>query len=194
MDLPSEFWNPILIRILSQKKFHRHWLHVIKKGWLLGCEIPAHHFTNIIGRKSYLQNYRKRNNASRHREYTNCSISTQQTTAQHCGTRNQKETGIWLSTISLTTFSLEFSDLKIWYDKIVHPEDSLDLKFLGIPLPSIIRMLDTIQHIYQKVRTAYGNSNLTYGVDTNPNSSDTSWWEYSKEMVVHPISGQSEFL
>ena len=32
VDLPLEFWNPILISILSQKKSHRHWRHVTKKA------------------------------------------------------------------------------------------------------------------------------------------------------------------
>ena len=36
------------------------------------------------------------------------------------------------------------------------------MKRIGIPLPSIISMLDTIQHISNKVRTAYRDSNLTY--------------------------------
>ena len=61
------------------------------------------------------------------------------------------------------TFYLACSALKICYDRIVHSADRL-----GTPLPSIISMLDKIQCMEHKVRTAYGDSNLTYGGDTVP--------------------------
>ena len=44
--------------------------------------------------------------------------------------------------------------------------DSLAYQHLGITFPSIIRMLDTIQHMSHKARIAYGDYNLTYGRDT----------------------------
>ena len=65
-------------------------------------------------------------------------------------------------------FSIEFSDLKICYDIIVHSAASLVFKCLGIPLLSIISMLDKIQCLSHKVRIEYGDSNLTYGGDTIP--------------------------
>ena len=63
-------------------------------------------------------------------------------------------------------FSLVCSDLKNCYDIIVHSAASLVLQRERIPLPSIIRMLDTIQRISHKLRIAYGDSNLTHGDDT----------------------------
>ena len=40
------------------------------------------------------------------------------------------------------------------------------MQHIGIYLPSIISMLDTIQNISHKARTAYRDYNLTYGRDT----------------------------
>ena len=62
-------------------------------------------------------------------------------------------------------FSLSCSDLKSWCARIFHSAAILSLQRLGIPLPSIIRILDTIQCISHKVRTEYGDSNLIYGRD-----------------------------
>ena len=44
-------------------------------------------------------------------------------------------------------FSLACSELKICYDRIVHSISRIELKHLGIPLPSIIRTLYTIQRM-----------------------------------------------
>ena len=66
------------------------------------------------------------------------------------------------------TFYLSCSDLKICYDRIVHSPASLALQHLGITVLPIIRMLDTIQRMSHTVRTAYGDSNLTYSGDTMP--------------------------
>ena len=63
-------------------------------------------------------------------------------------------------------FSLEFNDLKSCYDIIVHSDSSLSFQCLGVPLPSIIIMLDTMHIMSHKVRTAYWYSNLTYSGDT----------------------------
>ena len=64
------------------------------------------------------------------------------------------------------TFSSACSDLKLCYDQIVYSAAILALQRLGILPPEIISMLHTIQHISHIVRTAYGDSNLTYGGDT----------------------------
>ena len=63
-------------------------------------------------------------------------------------------------------FSLACSDLETCYDIIVHSYARLAFQRIWIPLPSIISMLDTIQSMSHTVRTAYGDSNITYGVDT----------------------------
>ena len=67
-----------------------------------------------------------------------------------------------------TPFSIACSDLKICYDIIVRSASRLDLQHLGIPLPPIISMLDTIKCTSHRVGTAYGDSDLKYGVDTIP--------------------------
>ena len=65
-------------------------------------------------------------------------------------------------------FSLACSAFKSCYDRIVHSDVSLALPRLGITLPSIISMLDTIQRMPNKVRKSYGDSNLTYVGETIP--------------------------
>ena len=67
------------------------------------------------------------------------------------------------------TFYLLCSDLKICYDRIVHSPASLTLQHLVIPLLSITSMLYTIQCMSHTARTAYGDSNITYGGYTIPN-------------------------
>ena len=50
--------------------------------------------------------------------------------------------------------SLACSDLKMYYDRIVHQAASLALQCLGTPIMSIISILDTIQRMLHKVRTS----------------------------------------
>ena len=64
--------------------------------------------------------------------------------------------------------SFACSGLKSCYDQIFHSAVIISLQRLGILLPEIISMLDTIQCILHTVRTAYSYSNVTYGGDTIP--------------------------
>ncbi len=65
-------------------------------------------------------------------------------------------------------FGLCLCDLAGNYDRIVHSAASLALQRVGIPLPWVHGMFDTIQRLVKRVRTAYGNSEETYGGDTTP--------------------------
>ena len=62
-------------------------------------------------------------------------------------------------------FSLACSDLKIWYDQIVHSAARLALQRLGINILSMIIIFDTIQRMSHTFRVAYGDSNIMYGGD-----------------------------
>ena len=64
------------------------------------------------------------------------------------------------------TLSIACSDFKRYYDRIVRSAASLALQRLGIPLSSIISMLDTIRRMAHRVRTESGDSNLKYGGET----------------------------
>ena len=66
----------------------------------------------------------------------------------------------------MKNFSLVCSELKICYYIIFYSDTSLDLQRLGIPLKSIISMLEKIQSISHKVRTSYQEYNITYVGDT----------------------------
>ena len=66
-------------------------------------------------------------------------------------------------------FSLACSDLRSCYYIIVLSSAILALQLIGIPLPSIIIMLDKIQHMPHTVRTAYGDYYITYVRETIPN-------------------------
>ena len=77
------------------------------------------------------------------------------------------------------------------------------MKFLGVPLPSIVIMVDTIQRMPHKVRTEYGDYNLTYGGDTIPeefrhfmmglfqgNGCDTQLWSIISSIVFPELRTQ----
>ena len=66
------------------------------------------------------------------------------------------------------SFSVACSDIKSCYDRIFQFSARLSLQHTGIPLVSIISMLDTIQRMSHMVRTIYGDSNITYGGDSIP--------------------------
>ena len=68
----------------------------------------------------------------------------------------------------LQPFSLAFSDLKHFYDRIFHLAAILALQSLCITLLAIIIMINTTQRMTHTVRTSCGYSNLTYGGDTIP--------------------------
>ncbi len=62
-------------------------------------------------------------------------------------------------------FGLCSCDLAGNYDRIVHAAASLALQRLGVPQARVVGMFDTIQRMIKKVRTAYGESDTTYGGD-----------------------------
>ena len=62
-------------------------------------------------------------------------------------------------------FSLACSDFKSCYDRIFHSASSLALQHLGIYLPSIYIILETIQCMSYTARTASGDYNITYSGD-----------------------------
>ena len=62
-------------------------------------------------------------------------------------------------------FSLCSSDLAGCYDRIVHTAAALALLRVGISHTKIHTMFSTIQRMTHKIRTAYGDSNSSYGGD-----------------------------
>ena len=59
-------------------------------------------------------------------------------------------------------FYLGCSDLKSCYDRIVQSSARLALQRLGIPLPEIFSILDTIQHMIHMVSMSYREYNIPY--------------------------------
>ena len=62
-------------------------------------------------------------------------------------------------------YSLAMSDLKSCYDRVVHAAVSLAFQRLGVPINVIVSMFDSIQRMTHRVRTAFGDSDETYGGD-----------------------------
>jgi hypothetical protein len=60
-------------------------------------------------------------------------------------------------------YALVSCDLKSCYDRINHTSASLSLQRLGIHKAEIISMFDSIQRMTHRVRTAFGDSRITYG-------------------------------
>ena len=94
------------------------------------------------------------------------------------------------------TFSLECSDLKILYDRIVHISAIIALQSLGLTILEVVRMLEAIQKFSQKVITSFGDSETTYGSSHIPkgfknsmkvliqvNSSATQIWTILSSLI-----------
>ena len=65
------------------------------------------------------------------------------------------------------SFGVCACDLKSCYDRIVHNAAALALRRAGVRQSDIANMFGTIQVMIHKVRTAFGDSNMTYAAD-NP--------------------------
>jgi hypothetical protein len=57
------------------------------------------------------------------------------------------------------------NDLKSCYDRIVHTVASLSLQGIGLQESEIVCMFSTLQNLEHTIRTAYGDSDKTYGGD-----------------------------
>jgi hypothetical protein len=57
------------------------------------------------------------------------------------------------------------NDLVSCYDRIIHMLTGLILRSKGVPEPPIVCMLSSIQNLKHSIRTAFGDSALTYGGD-----------------------------
>ena len=66
------------------------------------------------------------------------------------------------------TFAMTSCDLAGCYDRIVHTAAALALLRIGVPHAKIECMFSTIQRMVHRVRTAFGDSEGTYGGDDYP--------------------------
>ena len=81
-------------------------------------------------------------------------------------------------------FCIASCDLKGCYDRIIHIAAYLALRRVGIQRPKLIAMFSTIQRMIHKIRTAFGESEKTYGGD------DISDWEnYAQGILQGNASG-----
>jgi len=62
-------------------------------------------------------------------------------------------------------WALAMSDLKGCYDRIVHTAAAMALLCLGVSKATVFSMFSTIQCMIHRVRTAFGDSEGTYGGD-----------------------------
>ena len=63
------------------------------------------------------------------------------------------------------SFALTSSDLAGCYDRIIHSAAAMALLRVGIPHNKINSMFASIQKMIHKIRTAFGDSDITYGGD-----------------------------
>ena len=147
---------------------HKHWYHVAKKtdSWgvkdlhtifLLNSE--ENHTYKRIGREAMRSGIDHRQSSLYQYSQPQCSAMAH--------IINRRLVFDYQQYIQ-QPLSLACSNLKICYDRIFHSAAKLALKLLGIPLMSIINMLDSVKRMSHKVRTAYGDYNITYGRDTIP--------------------------
>ena len=53
-----------------------------------------------------------------------------------------------------------FNNAKDCYDRIAHPIMSLALQHLGIPLPTVYVLIQTLQQMHHNICTGFGNSGI----------------------------------
>ena len=83
-----------------------------------------------------------------------------------------------------TPFCLASSDLKGCYDRIIHIAAYLAMRRVGVRRPKLIAMFKTIQHMIHKIRTAFGDSESTYGgIDLE------EWENYAQGVLQGNASG-----
>ena len=152
-DLPSKVWNYIPIGILSQTTLYRHQCHVTKKTY--SWDVKDLRTIVLIDSEENLT-YKRID-----REEMRDTIDHIQFSPEHYNRpqRNAMAHGIKRRLVFdyqkylRQNFSLACSDLKICFDRIVHSAASSAFQCLGIPLPAIISMPDTIQRILHTFRT-----------------------------------------
>ena len=67
--------------------------------------------------------------------------------------------------VSRTPGVLSANDAKSCYDRILHFATYVSLRRVGIPKAAVVSMIDTLRKMKHKVRTAFGDSEDTYGGD-----------------------------
>ena len=86
-------------------------------------------------------------------------------------------------------FALTSSDLAGCYDRIVHTAAALALLRICIPPSKIHSMFDTIQRMIHKIRTAFGDSDITYGGDDIGD-----WWNYPQGVLQGNACGPAIWI
>jgi hypothetical protein len=76
-------------------------------------------------------------------------------------------------------YALTSCDLKGCYDRINHTAASLALQRIGVSKTEATAMFDSIQRMSHKVRTAFGDSTMTYGGDL-----DKSKWKLPPQGIL----------
>eukprot|EP00979_Chaetoceros_neogracilis_P017703 scaffold10267_cov270-Chaetoceros_neogracile.AAC.1 len=74
--------------------------------------------------------------------------------------------------------AMSMSDLQGCYDRIIHNAAALALLRIGVSKAKIHSMFDTIQRMIHTLRTAFGDSEITYGGEEHPN------WENEPQGVI----------
>ena len=86
-------------------------------------------------------------------------------------------------------FSMTSSDLAGCYDRIVHTAAALAMLRVGVPHTKIITMFSTIQRMIHKIRTAFGDSKLSYG------GNDIGHWQnYPQGVLQGNASGPTVWV
>ena len=86
-------------------------------------------------------------------------------------------------------FALTSCDLAGCYDRIVHTAAALALLRIGIPHSRIKSMFSTIQKMSHRIKTVYGESEITYGGDDLG-----SWENYPQGVIQGNASGPAIWL
>ena len=81
-------------------------------------------------------------------------------------------------------FTLTSSDLEVCYDRITHTASAMALLRVGIPRTKIQSMFESIQRMVHKIKTAFGDSKISYGGDDIGN-----WMNYPQGVLQGNASG-----
>jgi hypothetical protein len=115
-------------------------------------------------------------------EATNC-IAPEQAGGRRCHRANETSLNSTLvcndSWFRRKAMAICSNDAKGCFDRIVHSVAFICLQRFGIPAGPILSMLNVIQNMTHSIRTAFGDSSITYGPALPP---------------PHPIHGASNSL
>jgi hypothetical protein len=122
---------------------------------------------------------------------TNNCIAPEQAGGRRCHRANETSLNSTLvcddSQFCRKAMAICSNDAKGCFDRIVHLVANICLRQFGIPAAPILSMINIIQNMTHSIRTAFGDSSVTYGpsLPLEPHT-----WVFSKAMELQALVGQ----